>query len=364
MGFETIYPNLYVILIGPSGAARKGVALGIAKDMLATVPIVSIAPESTSGREAIILAMKRALSTVKDPVDGKVKFHCSLTAFSEELSVFLGQGDTKLLAAFTDWYDAKPDWAYETISRGMDSLQGLCFNLLGATAPDWIQSMLPHEAIGGGFTARVIFVVESRKGKTVPEHDLTEDEQQLARALRNDLEKISQLTGKFTFERNARDEYNAWYTEQDRLMNAGKPAVDDPRFSAYCQRRATHVRKVMMLMSASRGQDLCINTDDFRRARSVLEGAERNMGSTFGGLGTARYSDSTEKIKDYIQSVGVTSRSVLLAKFYRDVDSFALKQIEEVLQQMGVIKIESTIAKGEKIYRWESKSNEDVDKST
>ena len=103
MGFETIYPNMFVILIGPSGAARKGVALGIAKSFLSAVPTISVAPESTSGREAIILAMKRALSNFKDPLDGRIKFHCSLTAFSEELSVFLGQGDIKLLANLTDF---------------------------------------------------------------------------------------------------------------------------------------------------------------------------------------------------------------------------------------------------------------------
>src|SRR5258706_8486709 len=57
---RTIYPNLYVILIGPSGRTRKGVALGIAKELLGTVQTISISPESSSGREALIMAMKRA----------------------------------------------------------------------------------------------------------------------------------------------------------------------------------------------------------------------------------------------------------------------------------------------------------------
>src|SRR5258706_1089841 len=143
MGFETIYPNLYIILVGPSGKTRKGVALGIAKEILSQVPGVNIAPESSSGRESTVLAMKRSLSNFEDPSDGKIKLHCSLTAFSEELSVFLGQGDIKYLANLTDWYDSKDMWTYETIGRGIDSLQGLCFNLAGGTAPDWIQSMLP-----------------------------------------------------------------------------------------------------------------------------------------------------------------------------------------------------------------------------
>ncbi|MFI5422740.1 MAG: hypothetical protein ACHQWH_02215, partial [Nitrososphaerales archaeon] len=45
---QIIYPNLYVVLIGPSGRTRKGVALGIAKDILRQISGISIAPESSS----------------------------------------------------------------------------------------------------------------------------------------------------------------------------------------------------------------------------------------------------------------------------------------------------------------------------
>jgi len=115
---RTIYPNLYVVLVGPSGRTRKGVAIGIAKEFLKKLSTVSVVPESSSGRQAMIQAMKRAIVNFTDPSDGKIKFHCSITAFSEELSVFLGQGDIAYLANLTDWYDSKDDWEYETISRG------------------------------------------------------------------------------------------------------------------------------------------------------------------------------------------------------------------------------------------------------
>ncbi|MDE3023542.1 MAG: hypothetical protein KGI54_17110, partial [Pseudomonadota bacterium] len=190
---QVIYPNLYVVLIGPSGRTRKGVALGIAKDFLKQIKTISIAPESSSGRQAMILAMKRSFINFQDPTDGKVKFHCAITAFSEELSVFLGQGDIAYLSNLTDWYDSKDDWEYETVGRGKDTLQGLCLNLMGGTAPDWIQSMIPPEAVGGGFTSRVIFVVEERKRKIVPEHFVTDAEKELQGKLVRDLERISKL---------------------------------------------------------------------------------------------------------------------------------------------------------------------------
>lgn len=355
-GFEKIHPNLFVILVGPSGRARKGVALGIAKSMLMNISGLAVSPESST-REAIISAMKRAVSNYEDPSDGKIKFHCSLTAFSEELSVFLGQNDIKFLANLTDWYDSKDTWSYETVGRGRDSLQGLCFNLLGATAPDWLQSMLPQEAVGGGFTSRVIFVVEERKGKSIPKHQLTVEELALEEALTRDLERISQLAGAFQFSPEGEQAYVSWYEQQDKELAAGRAAVEDPRFAGYCERRATHIRKIMMLMSASRGDDLIIERDDFDRALSVLKTAELKMHQTFGGLGQAKYAAATEKVIQYIRTLGITTRSVLLAKFYRDVDSSTLKLIEEVMMQMKVVKITLNPKDGDKVYEWTGPRN-------
>ena len=192
---QVIYPNIYVVLVGPAGRTRKGVALGIAKDLLKQIPGVTVAPESSSGKQNTINVMKRAGLDFVDPSDGKTKRHCSITAFSEELSVFLGQSDIAYLSSLTDWYDSKDDWEYETISRGRDTIKGVCLNLVGGTAPDWIQSMLPQEAIGGGFTSRIIFVVEERKRKIVPEHTMTTREYELQDMLTRDLERINKLAG-------------------------------------------------------------------------------------------------------------------------------------------------------------------------
>lgn len=350
---RTIYPNLYVILVGPSGRTRKGVALGIAKDLLSKVSTVSIAPESSSGREALILAMKRAASNVTDPTDGRIKAHCALSVFSEELSVFLGQGDIKLLANLTDWYDSKDDWAYETVGRGRDSIQGVCLNMAGGTAPEWIQSMLPREAIGGGYTARVIFIVEEWKKRISPDHTLTPRELELYESLEHDLNRINLLAGAFTFSQDAKDAYIQWYVNEDKRMRGdeGYLPVNDQRFVSYCERRTTHVRKVMMLCCASRTDSMVIERQDFERALGMLKHAERKMHKTFGGLGSSRNADMTEQIKNYIAAIGTTTQKTLLGKFYRDVDAYTLGQIEDTLSKMGVLQV-VIIPGGDKMYKW------------
>ena len=349
---DIIYPNLYVVLIGPSGRTRKGTAIAIAKNLLKQMPGVTITPESSSGKQAMILAMKRASKNFQDPTDGKIKFHCSVTAFSEELSVFLGQGDIGYLSSLTDWYDSKDDWEYETVGRGKDSLIGLCLNMVGATAPDWIQSMIPREAIGGGFTSRVIFIVEERKRKIVPEYLMSDEDRKIRELLVEDLERISNLAGEITMSPEARKMYAAWYTSESMKADRDRMAVDDPRFIGYNERRPTHLRKIMLCLSASRGDSLSMEVEDFLRAKMFLEEAEKEMAKTFGGLGQSRNSDATELIKNYIQSVGITTRKMILQRFYRDVDAWTLTQVEETLRQMGCIKIKLLIEQQDKSYEW------------
>jgi hypothetical protein len=349
---ETIYPNLYVVLIGPSGRTRKGTAIGIAKSMLKATPGITVVPESSSGRQAMILAMKRASKNFEDPIDGKIKFHCSVTAFSEELSVFLGQGDIAYLSNLTDWYDSKDDWEYETVGRGKDSLQGLCLNLCGGTAPDWIQSMIPQEALGGGFTSRVIFIVEEKKRKIVPEYVVDDATKELGEKLQRDLERIANLAGEMRFDEEGKQAYVDWYIDQDTKLSAGQPAIPDTRFAGYCERRATHLRKLMLVCSASRGDDLKLTKADFLKAKGLLEAAEVKMGRTFGGLGKARNSAETDTVMDFIREMGTTTRQMLLKKFYRDIDPMTLSTVETTLEQAGKIKIKLLVQQRDKMYTW------------
>ena len=56
-GTLTFYPNLYVVLIAPSGKARKGTAMGPGMDLLEDLGI-KMAAESTT-RESLIRELKK-----------------------------------------------------------------------------------------------------------------------------------------------------------------------------------------------------------------------------------------------------------------------------------------------------------------
>ena len=332
-GFKRLYPNLYVVLIGPSGC-RKGTAMGIGKDLLQDINGVVLTSESVT-REALIRDMRDCVATYMDPTDGVPKFHCSITVQSEELSVFLGQGNIKFLADLTDWFDCHDQWTYRTKGSGTDKLTGVCVNFLGATAPDWLRSILPPEAFGGGFTSRIIFVVEEAKKQIVPDPTICQETLNMRPHLIHDLEQIALMAGEMRFDVKTMEAYSKWYTHQSKV-----PAIKDPHFAGYCERRAVHTLKLSMVCSASRSSERIILVSDFERAVALLESVEPKMPRAFMGLGKARYSELTAQLFDYLLRVKKTTRSDILDKFHNDLDEYTLQLIMKTLGARKVVEMQ------------------------
>lgn len=336
-GHSTIYPNQYIILVGPSGQSRKGEAINIGKSLLTDVGVPTTAERVT--REALIRFMKTKVTNYTDPPTRRIVFQSAVTCISEELSVFLGQREIGMLSDLTNWYDSRDEWTYETKNSGTDRVMGMCFNLLGGTAPDWLPSMLPQEAIGGGFTSRCLFVVEEHKRKVVADPNLSAEDHRLRAQLSMDLESINLLAGEMRFSPAAKQRYEEWYISEEGKYKAGKAAIIDPRFAGYSARRATHIKKIAMALSASRGDDLVISENDFARAVGLMNAVEKKMPRVFIGLGKARFAEATETVLIYIQAQGEVNRNEVLRRFYRDVDAYTLEQVEKVLVQMGMVQV-------------------------
>ena len=311
----------------------------IAKELLKEAGVRVVSESIT--RQALIKGFSDNLKSFTDG-SGNIHWHCSLTAFSEELAVFLGQNDIRFLADLTDLYDSADDWTYETKGQGIHSIHGVCFNLLGGTAPDWLVSILPQEAIGGGFTSRVIFVVEENKRKSVPVPFLTEEEKELKEELIKELERIKTFKGEYKFTREAMEFYVDWYKKQEN-----NPPIRDPRFSGYCERRSTHLRKVSILSAASRGSQGVIEITDLERSLSMLEMIEPKMPLAFKGLGKSRYAEATSTVISYLERRRNVSKSEMLRDLYKDVDEWTLGIVMKTLSSMKIVK---TILKGGEVY--------------
>jgi len=338
-GMSTLYPNLYIVLVGPSGWAKKGTSIEFSRPFIKNVGAQVI--EGAITREKLIRRMGEAIMPIPDETMGVTRFQCAATFISAELAVFLGQHNIKLLADLCDWYDCPNVWPYDTKGQGTDILEGVCLNIQGAVAPEWLPAILPREAIGGGFTSRVIWVVEEGKQKTVPDPTI---DSELQKALANDLEKIFLISGEYKFTEETQRIYSDWYVKHDEDAASGVYAIQDPKFAGYCGRRATLVKKLCMIVSASEGDSLEITPDIFDKALKLMIFGEKKMARAFSGLGTARYAYATEQVLNFIARHKTVTRSQVLRYFFRDIDDYTFDIVARTLQKTGAIEL--TIPQG------------------
>jgi hypothetical protein len=333
-GTLTVYPNLYVVLVGPSGKCRKGTAMGPGLKFLRDLG-VKVAAESIT-REALIRELKQSNDTQVDVGTGEMFLHASLTIYSQELTVFLGYNNQALMADLTDWYDCRDAWTYRTKNMGTDEIIGVWVNLIGATTPELLQTTLPRDAIGGGLTSRIIFVFENRKGKVVECPFLTPEERVLERQLVEDLQRISIMSGEFKVTEDFIDAYVPWY----RAFSTDPMPFEDYRFSGYFERRPTHLLKLCMILSVSRGSDKEISAVDFRRALSILELTEKKMSYTFSGVGKSSNAEVMQRIMSMLATVNEIEFNELMRHFYQDVDKFTLEKMIETLVGMRYCEVD------------------------
>lgn len=323
MGHVVDYPNFYIVLVGPAGRCRKGTAMGMGRLFLDKLGI-TLAAEATT-REALIRALRRCGEMQMSDGTRGPREHASLTVYSQELTVFLGYGNMQLMVDLADWFDCRDRWKYETKSQGIDDIIGVWVNLIGATTPEQVQDALPQNAVGIGLTSRIIFVYENKRMPVALPYE-RQWELDLKEDLITDLNDIYTMHGNFTLDEEMLSFWEDWYPKQLHY----KP-FDDSRFYPYFERRTTHIKKLAMIMSVSRGRDFKVTMKDFNRAIEMLSSTEKKMSMALGGLGKSELAEVTHRVMGKIAYCKEIWFEELLGAFYRDVSKEELHKILSTL---------------------------------
>ena len=325
---DPIYPQLYIILIGPT-STRKTTALNSGKAFLLDPTLsVHLSVDSTS-RASFIRDIKNS-QEIYTTTEGSLQVHSSITVLSKELTVFLGFRNTDLLGDLTDWYDSVDTvWIHKTIQGNAQEIPSVWVNLLGATTPDLLRASLPQEAIGGGLTARMLFIYAEKRGKKAPSNLESEEEITLRQLLSNDLQIISSLGGQFKISSECMDFYNSWYLEYDE-----EEACKDARFLGYFNRKPTTLRKLGMILSASRNDSKIIELCDLQLGLNMLERVESTMYWALQGIGRNEIADITHKVMLEIARLKDCSIAHLMWRFKDDLTKFELDKVFGSLESM------------------------------
>ena len=330
-GMEIFYPNLFIVLIG-TPATRKGTALRFGRVFLDTLGI-NLAADETS-RQAIIKAMADGQATITTST-GKVIYHSSLTVFSSELTVFLGYENLELLSMLCKMFDCEDTYVYDTVKRGRLEIPFVWLNLLGATTPAQLQASVPQGFIGSGFTSRVIFVFASEKGKIVIKPTLSSEQESTRQKLLTDLGRIHTMLGEFCTTSAFDELYTSW-----RIDAEAKPPFKHSQLEYYTQRRPTHLFKLSMIYSASRGDSMEITDVDLAKAIDTLDNVERVMPAVFSGIGSNPLAGVQSRMRLMLRTSGQLTFAEIGETFSNDATRLQLGEIMEALEQMGVCLID------------------------
>lgn len=337
-----IYPNMYIVLVADA-AGRKGTAMRPIIHMMRETKIKLVASSIT--KEALCQELDKSKRFI-DP-GTSLKMHSSLTVMSEELTVFLGQNNVQLISFLNDWYDCTEPWEYKTKGSGSNEIIGVWLNLLGASTPAFLRTALPADAIGGGLLSRIIFIYAMDR-KILPLPEYTQEEETMKNLLLDDLEAIHMLKGQFVQTPEFREVFIPWYLKSEEK----KKFSDHDCLLYYSGRRPTHLLKLCMIMSASRGNDMQLEVRDFNRALALLEVTEKRMPEVFSGRGKDKNAEMLEKVYRVIRLSGElgVKRSRILSTYKNDLNNWTLDNA--IIPTLVGAKVIMSVASGDDtIYR-------------
>lgn len=312
-----IFPNIFVILIAGSAKCKKSSAINLGKDIISSIdePPMIFAQKITT--EAIIKSLQE--SAVNNCSSGLV--------VASELSVFMGSDAIKsgIIPTLTDLYDSPKEWTYHTRGRGKEVLKNVTLSVLAASTPDWLRCSIPADAIGGGFTSRIIFVYQDKPSKSLLFHEETPRERGLKACLIHDLNYIKKsLSGVLKFSAEAVKLSSEWYELENKTTR-------DEKLDGYFGRKHDIMFKVASLLSLSESDEKVIEERHIKRALDLLAKNEENLGSIIASVVATVVGGDTEKILEIVKRAGVISHTELLRKCWRIATAEAISVMVRTL---------------------------------
>lgn len=338
-----VYPNIYVILVGPSGA-RKSIATSIGIQIADQVGIKKFSDKITGA--ALIRDLSASVEkSITQTTNGlgiggaEIELRSPMMIYASELGVFLGHDayGSGVIADLTDLYDCGPQWKKTTISRGDEVIPGPYVTMLAASTPQTLKDTIPPGAVGQGFTSRILFIWGDRRRRRVPIPLWGVGHAMLKSNLIADLKHISRLRGDFKFSEDGLKMYERDYF----AAQEPEEEYEDERLRNYASRKHIHTLKLAQICSLANKDDLTITAYDWETAADAIKWLDRGLGNVFAGHGAANNSQDVIRVYKQVQSAtaatGYVSYPDLLKRNYSYLNIQDFGSVMQTLVEMNAL---------------------------
>jgi hypothetical protein len=328
-----LYPNLYIFIIAPP-AVGKSIMTSEAWRMVSSLRDHKIASPSIT-RATMIEELDEA-KRFKQHATGTISFN-ALYICINELGVLLPEYEMAMMNKLTDIYDGHPYGESRRNKKHSATIKHPMYNMLAAGTPGYLASMLPEVAWEQGFMSRVL-IIYSGDIIRFSLFGRGQADEELRKTLVKDLQLIGNLYGEFTFTPEAATAMDAFY-----LGEHNETAPMHPKLQHYNTRRPTHLMKLMMIASITRGSDFLITGEDYAMAFAWLTDAEAAMPQIFKAMNSGGDIQIMQEVWYYVfeqmakRSVEGLPESSLVAFLSQRVPVEKIKWILEVMKNSGLL---------------------------
>lgn len=288
-GYFNVYPNLYVVLVGPAGN-RKTTAMSVCKKLLRELEDIPFSAECQT-KESVVQELNGYTRTFQlSPDSPPVEYH-PMTICVTELSQFLGVNSGHMVDFLTTIYD-QDFYDLKTKNKGHEIIVGPYVTLLACTTPSWITQYLKQDVISGGFSRRAIFVYETEKSQRIAFPQITREMADAWDRVVAYSRILLNVSGEFKWEIEASRWYEDWY------QNLVFP--DSEVLATFYESKHIQLLKIAMLIALSESTDLVMRIPYLETALAIIDLAEENLEKVFIGIGRNELNIIARKIMEIL----------------------------------------------------------------
>ena len=313
-GHYQILPTLQILLVAPSGKARKTSTANIGIKILREMGHVNLIADKTTP-EALLDALR--------PDDLGLSDSQALL-YAPELAVLLGRQkyNEGMVALLTSLFDAPEEFSTRTKGGGSITLQNVSLSFIGASTSDWLITTIPADAFGGGFMSRLLFIAQEDTPRCFPLPIEPKGRTELLAALREIEEK---MIGMAELSSEAKDYYSFWY------LSTRHEIPEDAKMGGYHERKPDHLLRLAFLLACAELRNL-ITQKDLQMSLRILNYIEKDMLPVFKRLGMRGAGIDQERIVHILKSAGGQLEYETL--LHKNLEFLTLRQFRDVIETL------------------------------
>jgi hypothetical protein len=294
LGHFTVYPNLYVVLVGGPGN-RKSSAMGVAKRLIRATKVINMSADSTTAEAFANYMSKHCTKTFAVPGDATPFVYTPLTCFVTELSQFVGTASGPMINLLTTIWD-EHQYEYKTVGRGTDFIEEPYVVILGCATPAWITARLKDDIISGGFSRRAAFIYAEESDKKVPRPKTTPEELAAFERMVDFAKRMQDCYGEMVWTPDAERYHDNWYMSRE-LPN-------DPSVRGWHRSKQEQLLKLGTLFALADESDLKLDSVHLQAAMQALDQMEERLSLVFAGFGRNELNSVAHQLQIMVENAG------------------------------------------------------------